>query len=245
VENCIEKKNKNGRRVSKTNKEGQDMRISPTNRDPAATRCEPGFTLIEMIGVLAVIAILAAVVVPKVFESINNARINNATMTYNTVKTAIADHYAKFGSIPLDGTTTPATVLVLPAEQFDLILLKEAFLDRPFEIKIGDGNSDPTHARVRLFDISGLTTTSVVDGTANTGFALSGSAGATNEITGSVCAEAVITGVTALDAKDLNDRLDSPALGAPGVNAADTKGRVKYAAPAGGITTVYIYLTHH
>src|SRR6266478_5772370 len=171
--------------------------------NPAATRRKQGFTLIEMIGVLAVIAILAAVLIPKVFEAINNSRINNSAMTYNTAKTAIADHYANYGSLPVDGTTTPATTLTMPTEQFDLTLLKEAFLDKPFAVKIGDGASDPTHARGRLFDISALTGASVVDGTANTGFSLSG-VNSTNEISGSVCAEAVITGVNASDAKDLN-----------------------------------------
>src|SRR6266436_5262795 len=34
------------------------------------------FTLIEMIGVLAVIAVLAALLIPKIFESINSARLN-------------------------------------------------------------------------------------------------------------------------------------------------------------------------
>jgi prepilin-type N-terminal cleavage/methylation domain-containing protein len=53
------------------------------------------FTLIEMIGVLAVIAILAALLIPKVFEAINNSRINNAAVSYNTVKAALSDHYAK------------------------------------------------------------------------------------------------------------------------------------------------------
>ena len=60
------------------------------------------FTLIEMIGVLAVIAILAALLIPKIFEAINNSRINNAAMSCQTVKTSIADHYAKFGSIAVD-----------------------------------------------------------------------------------------------------------------------------------------------
>jgi prepilin-type N-terminal cleavage/methylation domain-containing protein len=61
-------------------------------------RARAGFTLIEMIGVLAVIAILAALLIPKIFEAISNARVNNAAVNTQTVKTAIADHYAKFGS---------------------------------------------------------------------------------------------------------------------------------------------------
>ena len=74
----------------------------------AANRRNQGFTLIEMIGVLAVIAILAAVLVPKVFEAINNSRVNNTAMTINTVKTAIADHYAKYGSLVMTNSRSTA-----------------------------------------------------------------------------------------------------------------------------------------
>src|SRR2546423_15109243 len=115
------------------------MKINPSLTKSALNRRNQGFTLIEMIGVLAVIAILAAVLIPKVFEAINNSRINNGSMTYNTVKTAIADHYAKFGAIPIDGSSGTPTVITLPNEAFDVTLLKEAFLDKPFSVKIGDG----------------------------------------------------------------------------------------------------------
>ncbi len=46
------------------------------------------FTLIEMIGVLAVIAVLAALLIPKIFESINSARLNQAVLSCQTIKTA-------------------------------------------------------------------------------------------------------------------------------------------------------------
>jgi hypothetical protein len=60
---------------------------------------------------------------------------------------------------------------------------------------------------------------------------------------GSVVAQAVIYTVTEADAIDLNNRLDGPTLGtAPG--SADLVGRVKYATPVNGFTTVYIYLVH-
>jgi len=42
---------------------------------------------------------------------------------------------------------------------------------------------------------------------------------------------------------DFNNRVDGPALGAL-INVQDLLGRVKYAAPVNGITTVYVYLTH-
>lgn len=216
------------------------MKIGTQKRNTKA------FTLIEMIGVLAVIAILAAVLIPKVFEAINNSRINNAAMSCQTVKTAIADHYAKVGSIPSEltpGATSPS-VLTLPQEQYDKVLLDEQFLDKAFATKIGDGVVGPANTRVRAFDITTATSFGMgvaVDGTATTGFALNGNG--TNTMVGSVGVEAVITGVTANDAKDLNDRIDGASLGAA-LNAADINGRVKYAAPQNGVTTVYVYLTH-
>src|SRR6266516_885777 len=104
------------------------------------------FTLIEMIGVLAVIAILASLLIPKIFEAINNARINNAVVSYNTVKAACMDHYGKYGAI--DATTNGAAVApgVSPNSGaasapglafYDEALLIEGFLDKPFAVKVG------------------------------------------------------------------------------------------------------------
>src|SRR5688572_24704474 len=92
------------------------------------------FTLIEMIGVLAVIAILAALLIPKIFEAINNARINNACISVNTVKTALADHYAKFGS--LNSVNGTAILIGSTSTNFDgIALLAEGFIDKPFDVK--------------------------------------------------------------------------------------------------------------
>ena len=75
-----------------------------------------GFTLIEMIGVLAVIAILASMLIPKIFEAINSARINNTIQSYNAIKTAVMDHYGKYGAINFNGfTQQPAVAAELAA----------------------------------------------------------------------------------------------------------------------------------
>jgi prepilin-type N-terminal cleavage/methylation domain-containing protein len=208
-----------------------------TNPSSKNTRVQ-GFTLIEMIGVLAVIAILAALLIPKIFEAINNARVNNAAVSYNTVKTACADHYAKTGSLLTVITNNAAPfVLTVPVANFDKWLLAEGFLDKAWAVKIGDGTvTNMVEAR------AGLAPTAAAD-ESNTAYDLDGS-GVVNDAgpAGSVVVQAIISGVTEADAKELNDRLDGPALGVALGAGPDIKGRVKYA--AGSPTVVYMYVTH-
>jgi len=191
------------------------------------------FTLIEMIGVLAVIAILAALLIPKIFEAINNARINNAAVSYNTVKTALADHYAKHGSL-LSSNGLLMAVGGPGATNFDNTLLTEGFLDKPFKVKVGDGNS--------VVEVNTALATNIAATVSNTAYDLDGSGGSQNDAAGGVVVEAIIYGVTENDAKDLNDRLDGASLGSA-IGTDDLKGRVKYTGGAAS-TTVRIYVTH-
>jgi type II secretory pathway pseudopilin PulG len=205
-----------------------------------------------MIGVLAVIAILAAVLIPKVFEAINNSRINNAAMACNAIKTGLADHYAKYGSIAVDGSTaTPAvlTPTVAGLNNFDNYLLKEQLIDKLFATKIGDGTSGTTNGtRIVLLlaptSVTGTPTAAPTPAaTTDAEFDLSGSG--TNTISGSAVAAALITGVTLDDARALNLIIDgsAPAMGDGGTTK-DIAGRVKYDFNGQATATVYVYLTH-
>jgi prepilin-type N-terminal cleavage/methylation domain-containing protein len=67
------------------------------------------FSLIEMIGVLAIIGILASVVAPKVFDAIRDAKITAAIAVLQTIKSSCTDYARKYNLFPEDGTKAPPT----------------------------------------------------------------------------------------------------------------------------------------
>src|SRR5437867_4235623 len=143
-----------------------------------------GFTLIEMIGVLAVIAILASLLIPKIYEAINNARISNASLSYNSVKTALADHYAKFGSL----LSSNGTIVTAPINNFDAVLVAEGFMDKPFQVKIGLPGNTNTFVQV----VAGTSNNVAVTAT-SPAYDLDGDATIPNDAAGSAVVECVIS----------------------------------------------------
>lgn len=199
-----------------------------------------GFTLVEMIGVLAVIAVLAAMLVPKIFEAINSSRINNALNSYETIKNAVLDHYSEYGRFSVAGGATALTTGDTTAlADFDtVVLLPEGRIDKPFTVKIGDQN---TKAKV---SIAAATATGTEPTASDTGYDLDGGGTVVNDAGGAQwVVYAQIADVTAADAKLLNDRIDGTSLSVA-LGAEDLEGRVKYAAPVDGATDVYIYVAH-
>lgn len=73
-----------------------------------------GFSLIEMIGVLAIIGILASVVAPKVFDAIRDGKITAAVSVLQTIKSSCTDYARKYNVFPTDGTKPPVTGYVRP-----------------------------------------------------------------------------------------------------------------------------------
>ncbi|MCA9470680.1 MAG: type II secretion system GspH family protein [Nitrospirales bacterium] len=68
-----------------------------------------GFTLIEMIGVLAVMTVLVALLLPRVFEIMAESKANALVAAVKTYETAVVDYYADIGSLlPLDVSGVPA-----------------------------------------------------------------------------------------------------------------------------------------
>jgi hypothetical protein len=59
-----------------------------------------------MIGVLAIIGILAAVVAPRVIESIRDAKVTSAVASVSAAKTAAIGYYQRYDNFPLDTDLT-------------------------------------------------------------------------------------------------------------------------------------------
>lgn len=199
-----------------------------------------GFTLIEMVGVLAVIAVLAALLIPRIFAAINESRINNAAVSYNTVKSAAMMYFGKHGRFGKAGGVAFGDGEV-PFENWDrLVLLTDQLIEKPFATKLGSG------AQVKVVAASAAGgAVSLDDGTYDLDGAADNDSAANQAGAAQYVLEAVITGVALEDAKDLNNRIDGdlPELG-PDDNNKDLRGRVKFDCSGGNVSDVYIYIAH-
>jgi prepilin-type N-terminal cleavage/methylation domain-containing protein len=208
------------------------MKLHSSRAEATRNRGREAFTMIEMIGVLAVIAILAAMLVPRVFQAVDSARVNATAVTCEGLKAAAIDHYGRYGKlISFFGTND----LALPINNYDRqVLMPEGLLEKPFSARIAGGDPS-TNSAVQLL-------TANTAGPSANGFNLDGGTTPINQ-NAQVVLQAVCYGVALADARDLNDRVDGTSLGTN--TPPDLVGRITYTAPnANGLVTVYVYLTH-
>lgn len=210
-----------------------------------------GFSLVEMIGVLAIIAILAVVIVPKVFSTIASSRVTNAIGSVNTMRTAATDFAGKYGTLPVTNSKS----------RFDDLLIAAGILDSRFTPKIGNqpsskavagskwtrsgdtwsasgGSSQNKESRI----VCQVTTTKTPSTAAGRNFYLDGN----NDLpAGSRVVSAVLVGVSGAEAHELSQRLDGGAFTQATPATADNQGKVAYNKPnKAGQTTVYVYVAH-
>lgn len=79
-------------------------------------KAQQGFTLIELMIVIAIIGILAAVALPAYQDYTTRAKVSEGIGLAAAAKTAVAEHYMAKGSLPLTeasaGYTSPTTKYV-------------------------------------------------------------------------------------------------------------------------------------
>jgi len=216
-------------------------------------RRRAGFSLVEMIGVLAIIAILAVVIVPKVFSTIQSSRVTAAAASINTMKTAVAEFAGKFGTIPVTNNNS----------RVDDLLFTAGVTEGRFLVKVGTQPVNPpivgaTWARNATTGAwaatggssqAGQSRVICINSNANTPSTANGANYRLNAAVdlpaGSRVISAVIVNLTGSDALELSRRIDGDTYSQADATTADDAGKVVYRAPnAQGLTTAYVYLTH-
>lgn len=205
------------------------------NNPRTSTSRAAAFTLVEMVGVLSVIAVLAGLLIPKIFASINEARINDAVTGINALQSATVNYVSKYGRIGgIEGAAYASGTTVTDWDK--AVLLVERLIDKPFEPRISSSVS------IRVSDCSTASTDVTADNNAynldnNTTYNK-------NDAFGSRIVECVLSGMTREDAWELSRRIDGASLSAASkTDPSDLLGRVKYNI-TGNEGTVRVYLAH-
>ena len=187
---------------------------------------QAGFTLMEMIGVVAVIAVLASMATPLIFDAIRNARVTAFVEDVNTIRTAVANYYKDTGEFPthIVGGTGDASQLLLtnatnnPVEGWDGPYL-EFEPSNPFTSG-GEFRIEESSAAGYQFDLNG-------DGTADTTSVMA----------------VRIAGVSDTEARKISNILDNDSDVTTGNGAWYAAGRVKRFDADPDDTRIVIYLT--
>ncbi len=212
--------------------------------NPNSCRRRPtaGFTLVELVGVLAVIAVLSAMLVPQVLGIMSRSRVLDTVGSYGSIKAGAITYAAKHGLIG-DATGAALDVGSAPPEALNWdgeVLFKLRLIDELFRSRIS------TAASVRVRPTEPATT--APDGS-NAAYNLLGAALPANQASGAKhVVEVRLVDVQLDDAQELNRHLDgtSAELGESAAGT-DLRGRVKYdfsASPVPGMGDVYLYVTH-
>jgi prepilin-type N-terminal cleavage/methylation domain-containing protein len=205
------------------------------------------FTLIEIIGVVAIIAILAAVLTPRVVSVIARGKVNATAQSLGSLKTATADYIGKNGSVPARAGTA-ATNAAVTAGRFDADLIAGGFTEKLFSCSLGTQTFDSsaltgrTHVRA-LASASAAAVTAPTAAVGGDNFNIDRDAATADFNTGQMVVSTFIPGVALSDAIALNKILDGDDNAG---TAADTTGRCMYSAAAVDNTvTVYVYIAHY
>jgi prepilin-type N-terminal cleavage/methylation domain-containing protein len=213
-----------------------------------------GFTLVEMIGVLAIIAILIALLLPKIFTLIASSKASSLAAAIRTYETAVTKYYGDIGTIwPLNAAGVPAQEATGNSATATSLAARLT-LDASDPLNTGTNQwSRFRGPYLEKFNSSvppGLGTTMLIPaqtavalGTATTatnlGWDLKGDDGNSDLPTGARVAYIRVDGVSVTEFNEIDGIIDAGI----GTNLAERqlRGRIKYDATN---SRVYVYLVH-
>lgn len=207
-----------------------------------------GFTLVEIIGVVALIAVLAAVMAPRVTSVIGRGKVNSTAQALAGLKSATDDYIAAKSSLPYRygvGENNAAQ----KDGRFDTDLVAGGFTDRLFTCALGEQTFDESalqkRIHVRSVPVTSSSKTVTVPDAENGGafFDLDRNPSTLDMWTPNMVVSAFIPGVPLSDAIALNKLIDRDSNVAKG---GDSVGRCQYSEPDGdNKVTVYVYIAHY
>jgi prepilin-type N-terminal cleavage/methylation domain-containing protein len=109
-----------------------------------------GYSLLELVLVLAIVSVLVGLLLPKGFDALRTARVQQVEKTVETLKTALTDYIAMpggNGSLPrTEGTGVPCSGAALSGAtdtakgngaRLDAVLLTAGKIERPISLRMG------------------------------------------------------------------------------------------------------------
>ncbi|MCP5007874.1 MAG: prepilin-type N-terminal cleavage/methylation domain-containing protein [Planctomycetes bacterium] len=195
-----------------------------------------GFTLIEMIGVIAIIAILAAFITPKIFQVIQDSKVTRFAGEVNTYKAAVTKWYKDIGALR---SLNAGGVALATDTSFQNELIANqgttaisglwAQWNGPYIDSVSNKSLGTT---LTIRTQAGNTGTGAP--ATNNGNAFDLDDDGVNDMAGQQVVALMLTGVTLGDFTKMNNMIDTGLAAA----TATTSGKVKY-----GGTTMFVYLT--
>ncbi|MEO1476744.1 MAG: type II secretion system major pseudopilin GspG [Pseudomonadota bacterium] len=76
------------------------MRVNNQNRTKSDRTSEAGYSLLEILVVLAIIASLAALVGPRLIGQVDKSKVTTAKVQIEMLETALTDYYTEVGILP-------------------------------------------------------------------------------------------------------------------------------------------------